>query len=321
MFTIGTENQLAYWITMLLGGVAALVLGWARCEKAKVRRARVALATVLLPLFTVFFSHLLYCLADTDTLLYSDSYGYLFAFWQPGGMVYGGILGAVIGLMLIGGRERLEMMEQYAPSGALMIAAARVGEGFLGQGYGEYVTEATGFARFPFMVYDPYNELWGWALFVLEALVALVLLGYLLRRKKTWAGDGALLMLGLYACCQIVLESLRRDEYLRWGFVRVEEVISAVVVLAVLVCYSIRAGKAKRLRSAVGMGAYALLIVFCLLLEFATEGRIPFLAFLDVSACYIAMAGACALLCATVLYMHRLALRPDPHEGKERRNR
>ncbi len=276
---------------------------------------------MLLPLLTAFFSHLLYCLADMDTLLYSDAYGYLFAFWEPGGMMYGGILGAIVGIALIGGRDRLHMLEQYAPSGALMIAVARIGEGLLGQGYGEYVTEETGFAHFPFMVYDPYYELWGWALFMLEALVALALLIYLLKRKKTWAGDGALLLLGLYASCQIVLESLRRDEFLRWGFVRVEEVTSAVFVLAVLVCYSIRAGMANRRRSAVGIGVYAVLIVLCLLLEFATEGRIPFLDFLDVSACYIVMAGACSLLCATVLSMHRLARNPNPHEGKERRDR
>lgn len=156
------------------------------------------------------------------------------------------------------------------------------------------------------MAFDPYYEDWAWALFVLEALVALGLFVMLLKRKQTWPGDGALLLTGLYASAQIVLESLRRDEFLRWGFVRVEEVASAVVVLAVLVCYCVRAGRGRTLAKAACFGVFALMVVFCLLLEFATEGRIPFLEFLDVNACYIAMAGACLLMGGCVLWMRRI---------------
>ncbi len=317
MFTIGQENLLFFRIIMLAGSALALWLGWHRCARAGINRRKTMLSVVLLPFFVMFFSHLLYCLMDVEYTLYSYSFGYLFAFWEQGHMLYGGILGAVIGLFLVGGKDGLTLLEQYAPSGALMIAVARIGEGLLGQGYGEYYTDASFFCRFPFMVYDPYYEVWGWALFMLEALVALALFAYLLKRKATWPGDGALLFLGLFASAQIVLESLRRDEFLRWGFVRVEEVASAALVLIVLLCYSLKAGGGKRLSRALCFGSYAVLIVFCLLLEFATEGRIPFLEFLDVDACYLSMAGACILLGGCVLWMRRLCNARYSPEGKE----
>lgn len=303
MFTIGIENQLFYYITMLIGSTLALYLGWSRCTKVKIDKKRTLLATIFLPFFVAFFSHLLYCLVDVEYTIYTYSFGYLFTFWEKGYMLYGGMFGAVIGLFVIGGKDRLKMLEQYAPSGALMILVARICEGFLGQGYGEYWVGNSIFSRFPFMVYDPYYEEWAWALFILEALVALALFVILLKKNSTWQGDSTLLFFGLYASTQIVLESLRRDEFLRWGFVRVEEVLSAVLVLVVLISYCLKAVKGKWISKALCFSLSLMMIIFCLLLEFATEGRIPFLDFLDVSACYAAMAVACVLLGVSVLWM------------------
>lgn len=307
MFVIGQENPTLFWLVMLAGGAFALGLGWYRCARAGIGPRRTLPATLLLPLLATFFSHLLYCAVTIDDTLYTHPLGYLFAFWEPGHMLYGGMLGAALALCLAGGKDRLRMLDGYAPSAALMIAAARVCEGLIGQGYGEYWYEdATALCRFPWMVYDPYYEAWAWALFMLEAVVALLLFAALLRKRRTWPGDGALLLLGLYASAQIVLESLRRDEYLRWGFVRVEEAVSAALVLAVLACYALKKPGGRRAAKAACFGVCASMIVLCLLLEFATEGRIPFLTFLDVNGCYAVMAGACAVMGGCVLWMRRL---------------
>jgi prolipoprotein diacylglyceryltransferase len=264
-------------------------------------------ATVLLPLACAFFAHLCYCLTAPGYMIESHSFGYLFAFWQPGYMFYGGILGAAAALLLAGGKHRMQLLEAYSPAAALMVAAARIAEGFAGQGYGEYwFEEEMFFCRFPFMTYDPYYESWAWALFVAEALVAVLILIVLLAKKPTWAGDSALLGLGLYAAAQVVLESLRRDEFLRWGFVRIEEVFSGAAVLLVLICYCIKAGRGHGLQKAACFVVFLLMATFCLLLEFATEGRIPFLLFLEVYQCYLAMAGACCVIAACVLWMRRL---------------
>ncbi len=310
MFVIGVENRLAFWIIGVVGTVIALLLGYDRMQKANVHPRKMLLATILLPFCTLFFAHLMYGIVDMENLLYDHSILYLLAFWENGVMLYGGMLGVIVALFFIGGKKDfLQMVECYAPSGAWMIAVSRIAEGALGQGYGEYFWEDSFFARFPFSVYDPYCDAWAWALFLLEALVALVLFYYLLRKKPTFAGDGALLLIGLYACAQVVLESLRRDEFLRWGFVRVSEVVSVVVVLIVLICYCLRADKGHKRSKFLCFGLYVTMVVFCLLLEFATESRIPFLTFLSVSQCYQSMAIASVLMGISVLWMRWLGIK------------
>lgn len=308
-FEIGVQNTFHSGLTLLTGAILALGLGWLRGRKAGICSKRLALCTVLAPLLAAFFSHLCYCLVSIADVLYSYPAGYWFAFWQPGQMFYGGMLGALIALAIAGGKDRLRLMEAYAPSMALMIAFARIAEGCYGQGYGEYwYEESTFFCRFPFMVYDPYYESWGWALFMAEAAVAVILLFILLKKKPAFEGDGMLLLFGLYAAAQVVLESLRRDEFLRWGFVRVEELLSAVVILIVLILYWVKSGRAKPVRKAVIMAVFVAMVVFCLLFEFATEGRIPFLV-LEVWQCYALMAVACAINAECVWCMRRMAIR------------
>ena len=309
MFAIGVENQPASILTLVLGAALALVLGWMRGEKEQVERRRLVLVTAALPLCAAFFSHLLYCLVNAGDVFYNQPPFYALALFSRGQMMYGGLLGVVLALIVFGGRDRMTLMEAYAPSTALMIAAARIAEGFAGQGYGEYwFDEPMFFCRFPFMVYDPAYECWSWALFMLEALAAVLLLVVLLSKKKGRKGDSMLLCLGLYACAQVVLESLRRDEFLRWGFVRVEELFSAVVILLVLIVYCVRSGKGKAAGKAICFAVFLAMVVLCLLLEFATEGRIPFLLFLEVWQCYAVMAGACVVMAGCILWMRSLTI-------------
>lgn len=309
-FEIGVPNALWSSLMLAIGAVLALLLGWLRGRKSGICPKRLLLCTALLPVLTAFFSHLCYCLVCVAEVAYSQTIGYWFAFWQNGQMMYGGILGTVIALAITGGKDRFRMMDAYAPSAALMIAFARVAEGFSGQGYGEYwYGESDFFCRFPFMAYDPYYESWAWSLFMAGAVIAAVLFVVLLNRKPAFAGDHMLTLLGLYASAQVVLESLRRDEFLRWGFIRSEELLSAVVILMVLILYWVHSSGAKAVQKAVCMALFVAMVVFCLLLEFATEGRIPFLVFLDVWHCYALMAVACVINAACVCWMRRLSIR------------
>ncbi len=301
IFEIGVQNTFHSGLTLLIGAALALALGWLRGQKAGIPKKKLALTTVLAPVLTAVCSHLGYCLVSLPDVLYV---------WRFGQLFYGGILGFVMALAIAGGQERFRLMDAYAPSAAVMIAFARIAEGFGGQGYGEYwYGESAFFCRFPFMVYDPYYESWAWALFVAGAAIAIALFVLLYRRSPAFAGDSMLTLIGLYAAAQVVLESLRRDEFLRWGFVRVEEVFSAAVILTVLILYWVHSGKAQTVQKAICMALFVSMVVFCLLLEFATEGRIPFLVFLDVWHCYALMAVACAVNAGCVLWMRRLSIR------------
>ena len=311
---IGTESAPLRGIFLLAGLVLFWGLGFWQGKKRGFDTLTLVLASVLTPLLSVFCAHFFYRLVN---LAYDPpAFAELFALWQNGHMLYGGLIGSLLALWCCGGKRALRLMDAYAPSMALMIAFFRLSEGFAGQGYGEYVYEETFLCRFPFMMYDPSYELWAWALFMAEALVALVLFAALLCRKDRRDGDGILLLLGLFAAAQIVLESLRRDEFLRWGFVRCEELFSALTVGAVLFGYQRLSKKGKALQKSLCWVFYLLLVVFCILLEFATEGRIPFLRFLDVEGCYGCMVAACVGLMGCVLWMRSFGAERAKTAGK-----
>ncbi len=306
MFLIGQRNFPGLAICLCIGLIAALLFGMSRAGRAGVNKKRIAAVTALAPLCAMFVSHLLHGLVTAGETLYEHSVWYLLAFWKEGGTVTGAVLGVILAICLLGGKEKWKLLDCYAPGGALMLAAAALGKGFLGQGYGEYLWDESFFMRFPFAVYDADYEAWAWALFLLEMLIALALVIMALRKKPLWQGDGALLVLGLFFSVRIVLESLRRDEFLRWGFVRVEELFAALWVLAALIAYCVKAGPGRLLSKLSCFAAYTALFVFCLLLEFATEGRIDFLLFLDVTGCYTAMALCCAAMAGCVWWMRSL---------------
>ena len=70
-------------------------------------------------------------------------------------MLYGGLVGCLLALWCCGGQRALRLMDAYAPSMALMIAAFRLAEGFGGQGYGEYVYEESFFCRIHGLQFTP----------------------------------------------------------------------------------------------------------------------------------------------------------------------
>ena len=84
-------------------------------------------------------------------------------------------------------------------------------------------------------------EEWKYAVFMLEGITALVIFMVLLLKGEKWQnGYRARLFLILYSSSQIILEALRRDNFLRWLFVRVSQVTAAVVMLGLFVFSVIR---------------------------------------------------------------------------------
>ena len=164
------------------------------------------------------------------------------AFW---GAVGGGALGALLAGRLT--KERVSrLLDALAPAAAIALAVSRFGEYSIGEGIGPDVTPPE-LCFFPIAVSNEWGE-WKYAVFLLEGLAALVIFCWLIwrgrERKDGYAARGFLI---LYSACQILLEALRRDNFLRWLFVRVNQVTSAVVLLGLFVFGVIRwAGKKGR---------------------------------------------------------------------------
>lgn len=161
----------------------------------------------------------------------------------------GGAAGAALGAWLAARALRLDarrFLDAFMPAGALTLAFLRGGEHFLGTiGAGRFVEDTSPFARFPFT----FQNQWGehlYAIYLLEAALALACVVRLLcagKRRAGWRFEAGAFFL---AASQVLCESLR-TKCLKWGFVRVEQVLCGAVMLALMaLACSRRAGGAKK---------------------------------------------------------------------------
>ncbi len=127
------------------------------------------------------------------------------------------------------------LLDAFAPCGALILAFLRAweyGQGLLGAG--STLSKTDFLARVPFGIQNQ-NGKWRFAVCTLEAALALIIAVIFLiyRGKKQkmpgWVLEQTAVLLSL---CQIFCESMR-NVGMKWGaFVRVEQVLCAVIVAA-----------------------------------------------------------------------------------------
>ena len=182
---------------------------------------------------------LVYCLTQWEFILVDlGGAAFMAQPWQGGYNMYGALLGGLAGVLIYARATKKPadaLLDLAAPGAALAICAGRLGEAFTSQGLGAYV-DSEALQRFPFAV----ENLWGdWQLpvFAYEAAAALVVMIVclcLLRGGKRRSGRVAEVFLALISLCQIMLESLRADEFIRFGFVKFNMLAAAVVLGAVI---------------------------------------------------------------------------------------
>ncbi len=194
-------------------------------------------------------ARLLYCLFRFDFYFSEIGLAGMLRTWEGGFLLYGAVFGVLLAAALLAkikGVRAAVLLDELAAPGMMAIAIGRMAESMTSEGVGPWM-ESEIFCRFPFAIPNEYGE-WQLAVFMFESLAAVVML-MVLQRLRCGKGEKILTALLLYAGCQIVLESLRVDSCLRIGFVRVSQVISAVVVFAVTLIRARRAGRKQALVS------------------------------------------------------------------------
>lgn len=277
----GFTTQMA-WVA--LGGLAAFFLGVFCLKRRETlpdgrRAAGMALfAWLALPL-CLLCAHGVYVLLDFVHLYDWLQAPWLLLWLDYGGFtVYGGLLGWLLAAALAARLLRAPLpalLDALAPAALLLLAFCRMGEGAAGQGFSLEMENPT-LCFFPLCVYDDWWEVWQLALFVPEALYALAAALALALKKPRKPGDTFALALFLYSAAQIWFESLRRDQYMRMGFIRTMQLLSALTASGLLVYWLLRAkkgGKTALLR----LGVHLLCLGLILLMEFAVEYKIGFL--------------------------------------------
>lgn len=221
---------------------------------------------------------------------------------------FGGCVGLCLGAILAGKAAKINtgrMLDLTAPSLSLMVCALRLSEyhlGMLGMG-DELENEALWF--FPIGITDEWGD-WYLAVFMLEAAAAAICLAvYLLKEKNARLPEGFLFArMAFYLCLpQILLESLR-VECIKWGFVRLEQVLCGICVAAVLwlECRRAKGRGAGRFRPVFGALICILLMV---VVEFALDKFNP-----STLLCY----GVMALLLFCIALMERYSVKRTEKE-------
>lgn len=222
----------------------------------------------------------------------------------------GGCAGAVLAVWLAARCHRtaaLPVMDAFAPCGALMAALARACEYFLDirylLGYGAFV-ENESLHFFPIARENEMLYSWFYAIFMLEAACALIcaLVSFGRSHKKAYAPGRVFLHTVFFlALPQVFCERLL-GSYMRWGFVRVEQLLCGFL------CFGIILYGCTRLKQ---KGAYtpALLAALCMLMiidiEFTLDNKPPFGLEMPTLLCYILMLFTLAAMAALSLWTWR----------------
>lgn len=196
---------------------------------------------------------------------------------------FGGAAGVCLGVALASRLTNKGAMttalDAFAPFGALLVALFRFGESFFASyGCGTSLPEDSVFARFPFALYieaDGGYGYWSWAVCILSAAFALLAAGIAFTRVcKGRPGLCFTFTLFFLALPQILCESLRRRGMF-WLFVHVEQVLCALVLLGVMLCWTLTVRRRiPRLQRWLPMAGLALCVGLMVADEFAIDGKL-----------------------------------------------
>ena len=241
-------------------------------------------------------------------------------------MLYGAVIGGFAAAFLtakINGESFGTVADAAAAPAALLIAAGRFAEYLVDAGFGSGIAEwfdpyeewsmiawedPEPICRFPFAVQNYYGS-WRFSINLWEGLAAVVFLIVLLTMKKRRTGGAATLLMLMYASCQILFESMRKDDVIIWGFVKANQLISALVVLGILIFCWMKQPEGQRTRKELLIRIALLLLCagIVMLMEFALDQKIEFLMWMRADLSYIVMAVCCVGMLLTVLPAWRKA--------------
>lgn len=146
----------------------------------------------------------------------------------------GGAVGVWIGILLAaritGYRPAAVLTDRFALPGALLIAGLRIAEVKLGTlGTGRFIENPSFLIP---VVYNQYGE-GHVAVFVWEAIAAVIIGLLSLRIRNEQPGLRFEITAFRLCTCQILLENMRRRA-MSWGFVKVEQLLCAVIMMALM---------------------------------------------------------------------------------------
>lgn len=275
------------------------------------------LAVLGIPL-AVLFSRLLYCLCRMTWFLEQGA-GWFFRLTEGGFMMFGAFGGVLLAVWLtakITDQPFGKLADAASAPGLVAYGLGRIADLIAGQGYGwpiedwfsvdafdpeEYtgmslfhLEDASFFERLPFSVEDSYYGNYRWAVALFIGFAALVLAVVIWKSRTRRDGSRSIMACAVLCALTVLMESMRQDDLMRWGVVRVGQVLSAVTFAALLLICQLRLPRPVK-RSTIIRQWISLLLSMGVVMaaEFMLEKKIVFLDFVPMDGCYVLMILAC----------------------------
>ena len=282
------------------------------------------MAVTAIPL-SVLFSRLLYCLCRLPWFLEQGPV-WFFHITDGGFMMFGAFAGILLSAWLtakITGQNFARLLDALSVPALVTYGLGRIADLIAGQGYGwpiddwfsvdafdpeEYtgmslfhLEDASFFEGLPFSVEDAYYGNYRWAVALFIGVAALVFAFVLWRMRTRRDGSRAIMTTAVLCALTVLMESMRQDDLMRWGVVRVSQILSAVVLAALLVICQLRMQRPVK-KSVIVVEWISLLLSMGLVMvaEFMLEKKIVFLDFVPMDGCYLLMMIACVWLVLSV---------------------
>lgn len=251
-------------------GVGAAVAYLLACLLCRVNVRKCFWLCLLLPAGALVGARAVYYFANIVNIQ-ADYGGGAFA-WQifrGGFSLCGALLGGLAVAALaarLRGEMPCELMQRLLPSVFLALAIMRLCEFFTPEGVGRFLEAET--PVFPFTVWSEVQYGCVIPVFFWEAVAAL--LGCVYCQVRVKGGETLSRGLGWLFATQIVLESLRGDSFLRFGFVRFHQ-LAAVVGMFCLMLWNFSKGKASGREKGWRAVVYAVAVLGAVGIEFALD--------------------------------------------------
>ncbi len=291
LFSLGGLSVTPYALCIALAAAVSITLSILALKRHGLSMPR-ALDFMLLALPLAFLgARLFYFLAKIGMLLAEFGWGFFFDFARGGYALWGAVGGVALACLIVGKttHKRFSFFsDAIAPYAALMIALARFAEYFSGEGIGPWI-EDEALRFFPLGVMDVYEE-WYFAVFLLEGVIALIISFLVAKTDYSKSGKRTLVFLILYSASQTLCESMRQDAYLRFGFVRVSQLVAVIVLSLILIITLVKdRDRLSIKRRATTFAVFLICVGICIALEFAKDKS----AALPDTLIYLIMAVSC----------------------------
>lgn len=242
------QHPSSYGLILAISAACVFLLMGASAKRFRLKKGTVPLFSALAVVLGLAMARIVFCLT---------CYGYyVIEISQPEMMLHlwdGGysLMGAGVGVCLAAliaaklTKERAgNLMDCLAVFAGLFLIGERLAESFTALGLGRGV-QTPWLQKLPFftvldesnfLVHPVYRYEATAALAILAAMLALAFLG----KQAGKPGDLALIFGSLYGSCQVVLESMRNDGHMLWGFVRANQIFSIFLPVAAILVFTAR---------------------------------------------------------------------------------